>query len=111
MAIRDDIVDWITSEVDTIGLAIDDDGPVEVSGNGYTRLAPDYSESDGGSADLEDPLEFDGPENAGPVAFFLLIRDNAIWVAVPIDTPASFNSDGRIDLTSAPVTADLAHLS
>lgn len=105
MAFLDDVVDSIASQVTEIGLAIDG---TEVAGGGYAALAPDYADSSGGVADLTTALEYSGPANAGPVTGLVFKRAGGDWVTRPVDEPLSFNSDGRIDVESAPVDESFA---
>ena len=109
MAIRDDVVDWITSEIDTIGLATGDSVGDELDGGGYAALSPSYAPSSGGEADLTATLEFDGPENSADITHLIFRNTGGVWVIRPVTgTPEGTNSDGRIDLQSAPVTVDFA---
>jgi hypothetical protein len=99
----DDVVDLITDEISHIGLSTN--GTTEYSGGGYAHQAVTYDPASSGSADITATLEFDGAANAGPVTHLLFKRAGAAWVYRPVNTPASFNSDGRIDVTSAAVSA------
>lgn len=104
MAFIEDVVDWIAGEVSHIGLSTD--GTTEVSGGGYEHLAPTYGAAADGSTDLAATLAFDGPANEGPVTHLIFKRAGATWVIRPADEGVSFNSDGRLDLTAAPISSD-----
>lgn len=104
MAFIEDVVDWIAGEVSHIGLSAD--GTTEISGGGYVHLAPTYPAAAAGTTDLSATLAYDGPENLGPITHLIFKRAGANWVIRPVTTGASFNSDGRLDLTSAPVSSD-----
>jgi hypothetical protein len=107
MAFLDDVVDGITPQIVKIGLSRN--GSTEITDAGYVRLAPSYGASSSGVADLTATLEFDGELAGGNVTHLIFYEDDGgetIWVIRPADDPESFNSDGRLDLTSAPVTAD-----
>jgi hypothetical protein len=103
MAFLDDVVDSITADITAIGLS--EDGSTEYSGGSYAALAPSYGAAASGAADLSATLEFDGAANDGPVTH-LIFKRAAGDVIRPVDTSRSFNSDGRLDLTSALVNAD-----
>lgn len=105
MAFHDDVVDSVTADITHIGLLTSSDPGDEITGDGYTRLAPTYAAASSGEADITATLEFDGPANEGPVTHLLFVRDNADDVVRPAASPQSFNSDGRLDLVSAPVTS------
>lgn len=107
MSFLDDVVNDIKDQITAVGLSI---GGSEVSGGGYAALDPGYGTSTGGAGqvDLAATLQFSGPANTGPVDEFIFKRAGGDWVTRPVDTPASFNSDGRIDVTSLPVTEDFA---
>jgi hypothetical protein len=102
MAFLEDVVDGITADITQIGLS--DDGASEYSGGSYTHLVPSYASASSGAADLSATLEFDGGANDGPITH-LIFKRAAGNVIRPVDSPASFNSDGRLDVTSAEVTA------
>ena len=109
MAFLDDVVDGLTAQIVKIGLS--DDGATEYSGGSYGRLAPTYDASSSGAADLSATLEFDGTANDGPITHLIFYEDDggeAVWVIRPVTSSASFNSDGRLDVTSAEVTAAFA---
>ena|SRR5690554_3001762 len=114
MAFVDDVIDLITAEVTHIGLS--EDGETEYSGGSYEALVPSYAAASDGSADLEATLEFDGAANDGPITHLVLKRSSELWRFVRlavwdeqeqewVPAPVSFNSDGRLDLTSAAITA------
>ena len=105
MAFIDDVVDLITAEVTHIGLS--KDGETEYSGGSYESLVPSYAAASDGEADLVAPLEFEGLANDGPITHFVLKRTAEEWQFVELDAPVSFNSDGRLDLTSAKITASV----
>lgn len=101
MAFVDDVIDLITAEVTHIGLS--EDGETEYSGGSYEALVPSYAAASDGEADLVAPLEFDGVANDGPITHFVLKRTAEEWRFVELDSPTSFNSDGRLDITSAKI--------
>jgi len=103
MAFVDDVIDLITAEVTHIGLS--EDGETEYSGGSYEALVPSYAAAVSGEADLVESLEFEGVANDGPITHFILKRDAEEWKFVQVGEPKSFNSDGRLDLTSAAITA------
>lgn len=116
MAFIDDVIDLVTNEVTHIGLS--EDGATEYSGGDYAALAPTYAAASSGSADLSATLEFDGAANDGPITHFILKRTSELWRFVLLATwdeqeqewvaaPVSFNSDGRLDLTSAKIDASV----
>ena len=105
MAFADDVADLIAAEVSHIGLGLD--ATTEVTGNGYSAQVPTYPAASGGSTDLSATLEFDGPVNSGPVTHLFYKRAGTLWIAVEVDTPQSFNSDGRLNVTSAEVSSAL----
>ncbi|HEV7651338.1 MAG TPA: hypothetical protein VGP26_24575 [Actinophytocola sp.] len=105
MAFNEDVVDWITGEIVSIGLADGATAGDEISGNGYAALAPTYGAASSGAADITGTLEFDGPANAGPITHLIFRNAAGVWVIRPAASPVSFNSDGRLDLTSAEVTS------
>lgn len=105
MAFNEDVVDWITSEIVSIGLADGATAGDEITGNGYTPLAPTYGAAASGAADITATLEFDGPANAGPVTHLIFRNASGVWVIRPAAVSKSFNSDGRLDVTSAEVTS------
>ncbi|HTF53607.1 MAG TPA: hypothetical protein VK735_39695 [Pseudonocardia sp.] len=105
MAFLEDVIDKITPDIVSIGLA---DGPTagdEITGGSYAALAPTYGAAAAGEADITATLEFSGPANGGPVTHLIWRKASGVWVIRPATAPVSFNSDGRLDLTSAPVTA------
>ncbi|MCA1791511.1 MAG: hypothetical protein LC667_17180 [Thioalkalivibrio sp.] len=98
----DDVAELIAAEVSHIGLA---NGPAsgdEFSSGGYAHLVPTYGAAAAGEADITVPLEFDGPANT-EVTHLVYKRAGAFWVSRAVDTAESFNSDGRINVTSAKV--------
>lgn len=104
MAFLDDVIDLIAAEVSHIGLSTD--GTTEYSGTGYTHQAPTYAAASSESADITGTLEFDGDANDGPVTHLVFKRSGSAWVFRPVDASESFNSDGRLDVTSAPITSE-----
>lgn len=103
MTIFDDAADLIAAEVATISLHLSNDA--EVTGGGYTRLAPNYAAASDGTADLDAPLEFSGPNGTTPTQYGLRDSNGDLWGdLIPITSPQPFNSDDRLDLTSAPIT-------
>lgn len=107
MAFLDDVVGDITARIATIGLSTTSAASGEVSGSGYAPQAVTYGTSTGGSANITAVLEFNGPANGGPVTH-LIFRDatSTVLAVRPLVSPVSFNSDGRLNVTSAPVTAE-----
>ena len=101
MAFVEDVIDLITAEVTHIGLS--EDGETEYSGGSYEALVPSYAAADSGEADLEAPLEFEGSPNDGPITHFILKRTSELWKFVEVAESKSFNSDGRLNLTTAKV--------
>ena len=99
MAFVDTAAANVASGITAIGLGTD--SSTEVTGGGYTRLTPDY---DGGT-DLAAPLEFDGPANT-TVTHLIFVNAGGTAFA-ELDEPLTFNSDGRLDIDSAEVTAQL----
>lgn len=109
MAVNDDVVNWITSEITTIGLA---DGATvgdEIAGGSYAPIAPAYSTSSAGagSADITAALEFSGPANAS-ITHAIFRRAAGVWFILPLAAERTFNSDGRFDLTTAEITNTVA---
>lgn len=103
MTIYDDAADLIAAEVATISLHLAND--TEVSGSGYTRLAPTYAAASDGVADLSAALEFNGPSGTTPTQYGLRDSNGNLWGdLIPITSPQPFNSDNRLDLVSAPIT-------
>ena len=103
MAFLDDVVDLITAQVSHIGLS--KDGETEYSGGNYAAQPVTYDPSSDGAADIAETLEFEGVPNDGPITHLIWKRESENWVFRPVDTPRSFNSDGRLNVTSAEVTA------
>ena len=103
MAFLDDVVDLITAQISHIGLS--KDGETEYSGGNYAAQPVTYDPSSDGAADIAETLEFEGVPNDGPITHLIWKRGSEAWVFRPVDTPRSFNSDGRLDVTSAEVTA------
>lgn len=102
MAFPEDVADWIAGEIDVIGLGTD--ASTEVTGGAYARLAPTYGAAAAGVADLTADLEFDGPANGGPVTHLRWYRTGgAFWFTAAVDVARSFNSDGRLDVSSAAI--------
>ena len=96
----------ITDEITHIGLSTN--GTTEISGGGYAHQAVTYDPASSGAADIAATLEFDGTANSGPVTHAILKRAGGAWQFVELDSPVSFNSDGRLDITSGEVSAALA---
>jgi hypothetical protein len=108
VAALDSAVNAYAADIALIGLSTSNVVGGEVTGGGYTRLAPTYATSSGGaaSAALTAALEFDGP--AGTVVTHAIIQyDDASTVVRALAASRTFNSDGRLDLTAATVTAAL----
>ena len=105
MAFIEDVIDWITSEVTHIGLS--EDGASEYSGGDYAALAPTYGSAASGSVYLSAALVFDGVANDGPITHYVLKRRSELWRFVALGSPVAFNSDGRLDLTSAKINASV----
>lgn len=103
MPFLDDVIDGITADISHIGLS--EDGATEYAGGTYAHLAPTYGASAAGVAEITAALEFDGAANDGPITHLVFKKAGAAWVYRPVAVAKSFNSDGRIDVTSAPVTA------
>ena len=111
MAFVDDATNLITGEISNISLHTGNPGTTgtnEVSGGGYARRAPSYNASSSGSADLSATLEYNGPANGGPVTFIGYWRGSTFWQGRAVGTSRSFNSDGRLNLSSAPVSASVS---
>lgn len=100
MPVADDTADWIAGEINELGLEFEG---TEISGNGYARLEPTYGAATSGVADLDATLEFDGPENADVDAVRFYRPTDDLWFTRDLTAAAQFNSDGRLDLTSAPI--------
>lgn len=102
MAVEDDIADWVAGEVTQLGLEFQG---TEISGNGYAALTPSYTAASGGSTDLSATLEFDGPanEDVDAVRFYWDPGTPEVWFTRSLSAATAFNSDGRLDLTSAPI--------
>jgi len=104
MAFADDVVDWITGEITTIGLASGSLEANEITGGGYAPIAPDYPASGtDGESDISAPLEFSGPPNQS-ITHAIFRRAAGVWFIRPLDAPDNLNSDGRWDMTSAAIT-------
>lgn len=104
MAFLEDVVDLITAEISHIGLSAN--GSTEISGGGYSHVAATYNAAASGQATLQGtPLQFNGTPNSGPITHLIFKRAGASWVIRPVTgDPKNFNSDGRLDVTSATVT-------
>ena len=109
MAALDSAVNAYAADIAAIGLSTSNVVGGEVTGGGYTRLAPTYDTSAGGeaSADLSAALEFDGPAGT-EVTHAIVQYDDTSTVVRALADPVTFNSDGRINLTAATVTAALS---
>ena len=104
MAFLEDVVADIVADISHIGLGTS--ATVEVSGGGYAHKVPTYGTPAAGAADITATLEFDGPAALG-VTHVHYKKAGTLWMARPVDAVKSFNADGRLDLTSAEVTAAL----
>lgn len=103
MAFLEDVVDSIASEITAIGLSAD--GTTEYAGTGYAAQTPTYPAASAGATDISNgPLQFDGDANDGPITH-LIYKRAAGDVFRTVDASMSFNSDGRLDVSSAPITA------
>jgi hypothetical protein len=103
VATLDDAVTAITADITTIGLSMSSVVGGEVTGGGYAPLAPTYAAATSSAADITAPLAFSGP--AGTVVTHLIFRTAAGVLRVrALDAPRTFNSDGRLNVTSAQVT-------
>lgn len=105
MAFEEDVVDLVADEVTHIGLSTN--GTTEISGGGYTHQAVTYPSAASGSTDIPATLEFDGTPNSGPITHLVYKRASGAWTFAAVNTPASFNSDGRLDVPSAEIAWDL----
>lgn len=96
----------LAARITTLGLSTTNGVGGEVSGGGYVALAPNYAAAAQDAADLTAPLEFDGPP--GTTVTHVIYRVAAGVLAVrPLAASRTFNSDGRLDLISAEITAAL----
>lgn len=109
--ILDDTADWITGEVTAMSLHTADPGDAgadEVSGGGYARLVPTWTAASGGTATLSATLEFSGPAGT-QVTHLGLHNASGFWEGVALDSPITFNLDGRVDISAGTVSvADAA---
>jgi len=111
MSFVNDATNSITSQITNISLHTGNPGTTgtnEVSGGGYARRAPAYSTAASGSADLSTTLEYNGPANGGPVTFIGFWKGSTFWQGRAVGTSRSFNSDGRLNLSSAPVSSSVS---
>jgi len=113
MAFADDFVDLVTAEITHISLHTASPGTTgasEVTGGSpaYARLVPTYNASASSSADITTTLEFNGPDNGGPVTHVGYWRGANFWIGRGVSTSRSFNSDGRLNLSSAPVSGTVS---
>lgn len=99
MAVEDDTIDWITSQVEALGLEY---LGTEISGGGYAQLVPSYAPAGGGTTDLESTLTFDGPAD-DPVDAVRFIRGGVVWFTRDLLEVTKFKTDGQLDLISAPI--------
>jgi hypothetical protein len=104
MAFLEDVVGEIVTDISHIGLGTS--ATIEVTGGGYTHLVPTYGAPASGAADITSALEFDGPA-AATVTHVFFKKAGTLWLARPVDAAKAFNADGRLDLTSAEITAAL----
>jgi hypothetical protein len=110
MAFVDDAANLIAGEVTALSLHTSSPGTTgtnEISGGGYARRVPNYAAASGGVANLSATLEYDGPANGGPVTHVGFWRGATFWRGRAVGTQRSFNSDGRLNLSSAPITASV----
>jgi len=106
MAALDSAVNAYAADIALIGLSTTNLVGGEVTGGGYGRLAPTFTTSSGGGAavDLTATLEFDGP--SGTVVTHAIVQyDDASTRVFPLAASKTFNSDNRLDLVTAAVTA------
>lgn len=106
MAFLDDVTDFIADETTHIGLS--KDGATEYSGGNYAAQPVTYDPASDGAADIAETLEFEGVPNDGPITHLIWKRSSENWVFRPVDTPANFNSDGRLNVTSAAIQSAFA---
>ena len=96
----------LAARITTLGLSTTNTVGGEVTGGGYAPLAPTYGAAASDAADLAAVLEYDGP--AGTIVTHLIYRVAAGVLSVrPLAAPRTFNSDGRLDVISAEITAAL----
>lgn len=106
MAALDSAVNAYAADIAAIGLSTTSLVGGEVTGSGYARLVPVYATSSGGAAaaDLSATLEFDGP--SGTVVTHAIVQyDDASTRLFALTASRTFNSDGRLDLDTAEITA------
>ena len=104
MAFLEDIVADTINDISHIGLGTS--ATTEVTGGGYAHKVPTYGTPAAGAADITTTLEFDGPVGTNVTHVFFK-KGGSLWIARPVDAAKVFNADGRLDLTSAEVTAAL----
>lgn len=103
MAFQEDVVDWITSEITHIGLS--SNGTTEISGDGYATIVPVYAAAAAGTADITNgPLEFSGTASL-TITHLIFKRTAELWVIRPVAVAKAFDSEGRLNVSSAPVTS------
>lgn len=107
MAFLEDVVDDIAGQIVSIGLSTSSDAADEITGGGYAAIDPNYGSASSGSVALPSTLEFDGPANAGPVTHVIIRRTGGVWLTQALDSPVSFNSDGKLNVTTATISAAL----
>lgn len=106
MAALDSAVNAYAADIAAIGLSTSSSVAGEVTGSGYARLVPTFTSSVGGaaSAGLTATLEFDGP--SGTVVTHAIVQyDDATTRLFALAASRTFNSDNRLDLVTANVTA------
>lgn len=106
--VLDVAADLLAAEVAEVSLHTADPGDTgasEYAGAGYARQIPLYDPASGGVADLAAPLQFDGDANTGPITHVGLWQTGSTFLhGVAVDTAESFNSDGRLDMASLPIS-------
>jgi hypothetical protein len=110
MSLLDDVVNGIVADITAVGL-LKGPNPAtdEVTGGGYARQLPTWGASSAGTAALTAAVPYDGPANDGPITHVLFVRGAKAEVVRPVSNPTlSFNSDGRIDIATLPITAAFA---
>ncbi len=103
MAFVDDVAAQIAADVTRIGVSTTADETGQVG----DPVQPTYGTPSGGAVDLAAPLQISGPANAGPVTHLVFHGADGVIAVRPVGTPASFNSDGLIEVTSAAITVSI----